>query len=392
MDITDLVYIDSTGYHLSDYPSFQTWLIGIYQGIYGQDVYLENDSQDGQFLAILAQAFYDTGALGQSVYNSFSPVSAQGAGLARNVKINGLTKLVPSFSTVDLTIVGVAGTVIINGIANDSLSQQWLLPASVTIPIGGSIDVTATAGEVGAVDAGEDTITSIFTPTNGWQTVTNALAAVPGAPVESDAALRIRQQASVADPSLTVFEGTVGGVSNLTGVTKVAGYENPTGTTDGNGVPGHSICIVTAGGDSTDIANEIALHKTPGTNTYGGTTVLVYDNNGMPLNISFQMAVTATIGVTVNLSVLDGWSADFEALIQASIAAVINAGKIGNTVLLSRMFAPAYLNGAVQGSTYEINSITLNKNGGSFAASNVALVFDEDPVCDPNVNITIVIS
>src|SRR5271165_3585040 len=106
MTLTDLVYIDSTGHHFADYPSFQTWLTGQYQSIYGADVILTPDSQDGQFLAILARAFYDTAALGASVYNSFSPVTAQGVGLSRLVKINGLTRLSPSFSTVVLTLVG----------------------------------------------------------------------------------------------------------------------------------------------------------------------------------------------------------------------------------------------------------------------------------------------
>ncbi len=130
MEITDLVYIDDTGYHFSDYPAFLSWLQDKYRGVYGADVYLEADSQDGQFLAILAKAFYDTAAVGASVYNSFSPVTAQGVGLARLVKINGLTKQVPSFSTVILTIVGTAATVITDGVAKDTLGQKWLLPAT----------------------------------------------------------------------------------------------------------------------------------------------------------------------------------------------------------------------------------------------------------------------
>lgn len=389
MELTDLVYIDDTGYHFADYPSFLSWIQEKYRGIYGADVYLEADSQDGQFLAVLAKGFYDTAALGASVYNSFSPVTAQGLGLARVVKINGLTKLVASYSSVTLTIVGQAGTIITNGIAADALGQKWLLPVSVEIPGGGEVDVTATAEEVGAVEAGADTITTIFTPTLGWQTVNNDAAATPGAPVESDAELRERQAVSTANPSLTVFDGTMGAVRNITGVTKALGYENDTGSTDGNGVPAHSICVVVAGGDDEEIAQAIQVHKTPGTRTFGDTTELVYDSQGMPLNISFQRAVTATILVEVTVAAGVGWSTDYEALIKAAVAEVINAGQIGATVLLTKLYGPAYLGGTPAGGTFDVVSIEISISPDPVAGSNLTLDFDENPVCDPDTDVTI---
>lgn len=392
MDFSDLVYIDATGYHFADYPTIRQWLVSGYQGIYGADVYLEADSQDGQFLSIISKALYDDASIGSSDYNSFSPVTAQGVGLSRNVKINGLTRKSPSFSTVTVTIVGTEGTVINNGQAADSLNQKWNLPTIVTIPFGGTIDVVATAAVIGFINADANTITTVFTPTRGWQTVNNTLAATPGAPVETDFALRIRQTQSVADPSLTVFEGTIGGVENLTGVTKVKGYENASEITDANGLPPHSICVVVAGGVDLDIANEIALHKTPGTVTFGGTTVLVYDSKGMPLNISFQHAITATIHVVITLAAGTGWSSDFETLIAAAVAAVINEGAIGDTVLYTKLFAPAYLNGAVQGTTYTIATIEIAKNAGTPMAANIPLTFDENPVCDPVTDITFVVT
>lgn len=389
--VSDLCYIDETGYHFSDYPTVLAWLQDDYRGIYGADVYLEADSQDGQFLAVLAKAFYDTFALGASVYNSFSPVGSQGTGLSRLVKINGVNRQSSSYSTVVLTIVGSAGTLIQNGVAMDTVGQKWDLPVSI-IPDSGTIDVTATAQEIGATNAEADTVTTIFTPTRGWQTVNNADAATPGAAVETDAQLRIRQTQSVANPSLTVFAGTIGAVENLVGVTKVQGYENDTDMTDANMIPSHSICLVVAGGSTTDICNEIELHKTPGTGTYGDTMELVYDSKGMPIEISFQRAVTATIGVQITLSADVGWSTDFEDLIAISVAAVINAGPIGVDVLLTKLFAPAYLNGALEGSTYDIATIELKKNMGSFDEANIELDFDENPVCDPDTDFSFVVT
>jgi uncharacterized phage protein gp47/JayE len=390
MDVTDLVFIDSTGYHFADYPTFLAWLQGVYQGIYGADIYLGPDSQDGQFLAILAQAFYDTAALGASVFNSFSPVTAQGAGLSRVVKINGLAREAPTFSTVSLVIVGVAGTTITNGIAQDNLGQQWLLPASVTIPLGGTITVTATAQNVGAVFADPNTITTIFTPTQGWQTVNNPSAATPGAPVESDAALRVRQSISTSIPAQTVFDATIGAVANLPGVTEVKGYENFTDITDGNGLPPHSICLVVTGGDPVEICQTILDYKTPGTNTFGNTTETVYDQIGMPYNIKFQTSVPATIGVQITATKGSAWTNDYIAQIQDSVAAFINANGIGNTILYTTLFLPSYLNGKAPANAYTIDTIEINKNGGPFSAANVTLAFDEQPVCDPTTDVSVV--
>ncbi len=391
MEISDLVYIDATGYHYPDYPTTLEWLKGKYRDIYGADAYLEADSQDGQFLAVMAKGYYDTFVLGASVYNSFSPVSAQGTGLARLVKINGLEKQAPSKSTVTLTLVGEAGTVITNGIATDTLSQKWLVP-DTTIPDAGEIDVVAEAEFAGAVNAQADTITSIFTPTLGWQTVNNDVAATPGAPVESDAELRLRQAASTALPSLTVLDGTIGAVENVTGVTKVRGYENDTDATDANGITEHSISMVVAGGADAAIAQAIQTKKTPGTGTFGDTTELVYDSKGMPIEISFQRAVVATIQCTVTLSAGVGWSSDFEALIQAAVAAVINAGIIGNPVLLTKLFIPAYLVGTPAQGTFDIATIELGKNGGGESAANVELDWDEEPVCVADTDVTIVVT
>lgn len=400
MDVTDLVWIDETGYNFEDYPSFLSWLQGEYQNIYGADVYLGADSQDGQFLAIIAQALYDTAALGSAVYNSFSPVTAQGVGLSRNVKINGLEREIPTFSFVTLTIIGVAGTIITNGIAQDILSQQWALPSTVTIPGGGSIDVTATSTVVGDITAEPDTITTIFTPTLGWQSVNNSGSATAGAPVESDAALRVRQSISTSLPAQTVFDATLGAVGNVSGVTAVQGYENYTSTIGGGNSgsedqPAHSINIVVTGGDSTEICQTICDYKTPGTQTWAGdtgaVTEIVYDAKGMPVSISYQPSIATTIGVEIVLTTLQGWTTDYIPLIQDAVAAVISATPIGGgpaqAVLLNSLFAPIY--NACPVGVLEVTSIELNINGGGFSAANADLEYDWQAQCSPTTNVSV---
>ena len=381
MQITDLVYIDSTGYHFADYPTFLQWRTDEYKAIYGADTYIDPDSQDGQLLAVQAKADYDTAALGAAIYNSFSPSTAQGVGLSRVVKINGMKRGIPTNSQVDIEIVGQAGTSIVDGVVQDSLDQKWNVPSPTLIPGGGTITVTAVAQELGAITAEAGTVNKIFTPTLGWQTVTNPMAATAGAPVERDATLRVRQTQSTAIPSLTVFDGTIGAVSNLVGVTKVRGYENPTGAPDSNGIPAHSICVVVAGGDDQEIANQIAVHKTPGTGTFGNTPENVTDAHGMPLVINFSRPTNVTIKVEITIAANDGWSSDYVALIKQSVADTITALQIGATILITKLFAPAYLLGTPAGLTYDIATLEIGKNADPLGTINIPLDFDELAVC-----------
>jgi uncharacterized phage protein gp47/JayE len=289
---------------------------------------------------------------------------------------------VASNSTVDLTLIGQAGTTITGGIAKDSAGNQWLLPDTVTIPSDGDITVTATAKDPGAVAALPDTITTIGTPTRGWQSVTNASAASPGQPVELDATLRQRQTISTALPSRTVFEGTLGAVASLTGVERLKGYENDTGSTDGNGIPGHSISLVVQGGDATAIAQAIADKKTPGTGTYGTTSVTIIDEYGVPRVIKFFRPTTATIKVNISLTALTGYTTAIETSIKQAVIDYINGLDIGGTdgfVEWAEVFVPANLALAGNAKTYKITALTIAKNAGSFGTSDLAIAFNEAP-------------
>ena len=148
-----LATIDETGLHLPDYPTVLEDVKARFRGIYGDDLYLGPDSQDGQLCAVFALALHDAYTLAGSVYNAYSPATAQGTGLSRMVKINGLRRKPSGRSTVDLRLVGQAGTVIRGGMAGDAAGKRWLLPDEVAIPQSGEITVTATAEESGDIRA-----------------------------------------------------------------------------------------------------------------------------------------------------------------------------------------------------------------------------------------------
>lgn len=371
--------IDDAGILKPDYDDVLAYLAAEFRTIYGEDIYIDPDSQDGQMLAIFAAAIDDANAMAVQIYNAFSPSSARGVGLSSVVKINGIKRLVPSFSTVDLLITGQAGSTIVNGVAQDASGAQWLLPASVTIPVDGDITVTATAKDAGAQLAAPGTITTIGTPTRGWQTVTNPAEAVAGQPVELDATLRRRQTVSTALPSRTVFDGTIGAVASISGVTRWKGYENDTGSTDANGLPAHSISLVVLGGDATAIAQAIADKKGPGCATYGTTSVDITDEFGVTRAIKFYRPTTATIKVAVAVTAQSGFTTAIETAIKQSIVDWVNGLEIGEDVEFAEIYVPANLNGDLARRTYKITGLTIAKNAGSPGTADLVVAFNEAP-------------
>lgn len=369
--------ITATGISAPSYPEILAKLQEQVRGIYGQDIYLEPDSQDGQFLAIFAAAINDCNAQTIAVYNAFRPGSAQGAGLASLVKINGLEKQVATNSTVSVTIVGAPGTTIVNGIVGDDFGNKWALPASVLIPQDGDVNVTATCTEAGDVAAEPGTITRIITPTRGWQSVTNAQAATGGASVESDADLRRRQSISTALPSRTALETLQAAIGNVPGVRKYRVYNNDGATTDGNGVPSHSVCAVVQGGDDFDIAATIARVKSEGTGTYGSTSETVLDKFDVPVLVRFQRPNPTRLILAITYKVTGSYISSTGGVMAQAAADYVNGLGIGADVSLSKVEGAANLNNNRLSKTFNIQSVQISRHGDPLGSVDLALDFDE---------------
>ncbi|HDT6007137.1 baseplate J/gp47 family protein [Klebsiella michiganensis] len=384
--------VTAEGITAPDYQTVLDTITGYFQQIYGLDAYLEPDSKDGQMIVLVALAIHDANNTAISVYRSFSPATALGDALTSNVKINGITRRSATNSTVDLLLTGTVGTTITNGSVRDSNSVIWNLPATVVIGTDGTIVATATCASTGAVAALAGSITTINTPTRGWVSVTNPLAATVGVAAETDAQLRVRQSQSVALASLTPFDAVDGAIANVEGVTRHKLFENDTETTDANGLPAHSISAIVEGGDATEIANTIRSVKGQGVTTYGTTAVIVADKYGNPYTIRFSRPVDVPVYVSITLKALTGYSSQVGDEIKAAVAAYINSLAIGDSVLLSRVYSPANL-GVVSGGNarfYDIMELLIGRSVAGVTAANLVVAYDESASCSvDNIAITV---
>lgn len=345
--------------------------------IFGQNQYIGKDSWLYQFASIISLKISDQNQALQLAYNQSSPQTAVGAGLDRQLKMNGLARLPYTYSSASLTLTGTPGTVVTNGAAQDQNGNIWTLPSPLTIGAGGTVTATATCTTPGAVAAEPGTINIINTPVPGWSassgSVTNASAAVPGDPVETDSQARARQSVSVALPGLTPVASTVAALLATTGVTRIApGYptpggpgssiENPTGATDSWGNPAHSISMAVEGGTDAAVAQAIYDKKTPGCLTNGTTQVVVIDpTTGFQLTIGFFRPTYTPVFILCQLHGYTGTptSATLTA-VQTALVNYLNSLQIGETVSQAALVAEAMaVNTALNQPGFTVRSLTL---------------------------------
>jgi Baseplate J-like protein len=346
--------IGPAGLTVSAYPSILADNLQAFLNIYGTNQVVTPDSAIYQLLSIISLKQSDTNLAAQLAYNQSSPQTAVGAGLDRQVKMNGLARAAFSFSTALLTVTGDPLVIISNGFAQDQNGNLWALPSTVTILNSGTISVLAVCTTPGAIAAEPGTINIINTPQVGWTGVTNGAAATPGAAVESDSELRARQSISVALPSTTPLASTIAAVLASVGVIRVApgfptpggpgsSIENPTGATDSWGNPPHSISIVAECTNTLTVATAIYNKKTIGCFTNGTTTVPVVDPvTGVTEDISFFLPTKLPIFILLTVAGYGNTptSATLSS-VQTALVTYLNELAIGETVSIGALFAEA---------------------------------------------------
>lgn len=360
-------YIDSTGIHIPSFTDIQDYLISSAKSIFGQDIYLDSDSQDMQWIASNALAINDVFQSLQLAYNNQSPQSAIGTSLDSLVKLNGIQRLAATYSTVQITCIGTSGldVTIPAGVVQDTAGYKWDLPESSVIPAAGVLSCTATCEVPGNIVCDIGAIQTIVTPQYGWDSVSNAAAAYPGTAVETDTALRLRQSNSVMLPSQTPLDGTIAAILAVTGVTRQKVYENYTKETDSNGIPANTVAAVVEGGTDSDIASAIAKSKTMGCGTYGTTAIALPTQYSVGGSIYFSRPTESTITVIVTLVQLtSGYTKAVQDSIVSNIQEYLNTLDIGASVQASSLYYPSLTAMASQTSpSFRITSIVINKTG-----------------------------
>ncbi len=276
----------------------------------------------GQLNGIHATKLREVWEVLQAVYNAMFGDSASGYALTLRAAITGTEREPATPSTVVATVnvdpgTYAAGTLIAS--VDDNPAARFFNSDDVVNSGGVAANVEATfeCETTGPVRANAGTLTVIAQAVAGWNSVTNVNDAELGAEEESDAALRLRREDELRAAGSTTAQAIRADVLQVDRVESVSILENDTSTTDGDGVPGHTIEVIAYGPASPTadqnqaVAEQIFASKAAGIGTYGNTSRTVTDDQGVSHTVQFTRPTLVDVYVEVEIEVdADSYAGD----------------------------------------------------------------------------------
>lgn len=366
--------LDRTGLTLKTLSDITTELGDDLKAVYGDDINIDSDTPDGQAIGIFAQQAADQREILRDINSAKDPDQAQGIDLDIVCAYNGVKRKGGTFTVtpVDITVdrsvslVGLSDAseaiTIPAGVyqVKDNAGTQFALVDSVTIAAG-THSLSFRAVTIGAVTVTPNTITSPVTAIAGVTAINNPSGVTTqGVDEESDAALRIRRERSVAGPSQGYTDSIEATVKELPDVTACICEENVGDTTDSNGIPPHSIWVIVKGGADADIANAIYATRSAGSGMKGSQVVSVARPNGRTIDIKFDRTGTENLYIKFNLTVIGGGTVDKDNLKSLIVHNVVY--EIGESASGDRI--TCYLKSLNQ--KYQVTGMLLSKDNATW--------------------------
>lgn len=337
-------YIEPDGVIIPDTEVINNQVISEYRAEFGQDLIVTPNTPQGLLISAETQARDGIAVNNATLANQINPNLAGGIFLDAICALTGIQRTVSTFSTVVGTLTGVGGTIVPSGSqAKETVNQQIFQTVStVTIPVGGSIEVTFQAVNPGPIAVSPGTLTQIVSVVLGWETVTNAAAATVGADTQSDDALRAYRKNTLAIQGQGLAQAILSGVYAVDNVKSATFRENVLTTTeviDGVTMAPNSIYLCVDGGTDNDIATTLVAKKNGGcqyTNGAGVPVSVTYTVpfSGQVMTIKFDRPTPVPVKIRVTIKVADTLS-DPQILVQNAIlnyAAGLIPGETGFTV------------------------------------------------------------
>lgn len=264
---------DNNGLQIDTFRDLFQSLSNGYKAIYGQDIDLDQESPDGQRVAIEAQARADVEAALQWLYSQMDPDFNTGDMQQIIAKLHGLYLRPGSRSQRDLKVATDRPVLLYSGYKiRDQANQVWFVRQDITVPAG-TTTVTFFAQKFGKVTGlVSDTFTQL-TPELGILSIVSDTAVVVGRDEETPEQFRQRRNRSLENPATGSTGAIFAKVAQLAGVTDLNIGENDTKFDDPDtGIPANSIWLVVEGGAVSEIVEVMVKQKGGGTGTKGSIT------------------------------------------------------------------------------------------------------------------------
>jgi uncharacterized phage protein gp47/JayE len=305
---------DSYGLQTLTQSEIVEQLTADFKEIYGEDINIDSNSPDGQLINIFAQILMDQYELLSQVYTSFDPDQAVGVVLDQRCAINGIQRKAGTYTYVMLDVT-VDRSVTLPGLDENSAEDSYIVSdnegnqfvlANTENLTAGTTSLRFRAMNIGKVEVLPNTITTPVTIILGVTAINNPSgASEEGSNEETDAELRERRKRSVSISNQGYVDGLYSALANIPDVTAVSVYQNRGSSTDADGIPGHSIWVVIAGGSDKEIGEVMNYKVAGGVGMKGTQSVNVAQADGSVATYYFDRPTSETLYVKLDITPLD---------------------------------------------------------------------------------------
>ena len=305
-------YIGINGLVTQSLDEIRTDLINKFKTIYGEDINLEQNSPDGQWINILAQEKKDILDLFTQFYNNLDVDSVIGLPQQILYKLNGLTIKAYGYSYCYVNVT-VTASVTLQGLddnidsadgtgytVRDVNGNRWILAVTQNLQPGTHL-LNFRAADLGSVTALANNINVMETIIAGVSGVNNpANNYITGNTGESAAEFRQRRSRSMAVPSQGFDESVESQLLSLDNVTQAKVYDNRTNQTV-NDIPPHTLWVIVEGGAPEDIGRVIYNNLPPGIPSKGEQVVTISKVNGDIVNVFYDLPQPVSLYVRATI-------------------------------------------------------------------------------------------
>lgn len=407
-----LVFDENTGFSVSEVTDIRSDLAEQWQNAFKEQgrpaLNTDPETPQGQIIDSQTAAIHQKDSELAFLANQFNPKTASGIWQDALGKIYFITRKQAINSIAVCTLTGRNGTVISAGSQIRSSYDQtlWTLQEDVTINTLVNNVYTAsgvfTCQTAGAIVAGAGTLNQIVTTVAGWDTVTNASAAVVGSEVETQAAFENRRYNSVAKNSRSAEASVYARVADISDViaTYVTGNRtNVAVTVDGYSLAPHSIYVAVIGGTNEEIAEAIYNSLSAGCDYNGNTTVAVTDEyTGAVENVTFMRPSDYPIYFRVTVQNDGNLPDGYENIIKTAISnnfygtdsnTTINGENILRIIMNSDVYASRFLPSILNAGVNQILSVELSTDGSTWGDYLHIPITASPSVEDSNISIVL---
>ena len=360
-----------TGFDRKELDDLRDDINALFIKRFGDGIDLDDSQTPGMLAGVLSEVDDTLEKLAQGVYNSFFVLKSSGANLDdlaaelevyRKPAVNAYVELQidgyvdPDSPTIipEETQFSTPDGQVFSTMADTTITQQatYVDSGGNTQPLedddGNALGrqiVQAAAIETGtATNVMPNTIINPEDSIDGFYAVTNPSAATGGGDPETDDELRQRVLANRLNTPNSTPDGIQTAIKNLSGVTDVRLINNNTMSTDSYGNPAKSVHLYVIGGADADIIQTYFDYLPPQSNTIGSVMGTATDIGGRQYIVAFDRAETVPVFIKVDIHI-DDTKFDTDngpASIKTNIVNYFDTLGMGDKVLYSKLFAPAY--------------------------------------------------